>query len=120
MSINRFALIVFSALVLFAVSCDGTSSKTTIIPIKTSIAKATEGINYNYTFQVSDPSTEVRWKLESNPSWLTINSTSGVLTGTPPVGFTKSETIEFIQTLSIRPNSVGQPLWCEFSQAEHR
>ncbi len=86
-----FAAIVFSVLA----SCNTTSGSAIVLPIETYINQASEGVQYNYTFKIKDSAIDVRWSIENAPSWLTIGAVTGELKGTPPIGFTKTETIEF-------------------------
>jgi len=53
----------------------------------TSLDDAAEGVPYSYTVQADGgvPSSYV-WSLSGQPSWLSINSSTGELSGTPPFG----------------------------------
>ena len=53
----------------------------------TSLPDATEGVTYSYTVTASGGnSANYNWSISGQPSWLTIDSATGELSGTPPAG----------------------------------
>ncbi|MCD4657403.1 MAG: VCBS repeat-containing protein [Planctomycetes bacterium] len=109
MSISRlFQVSIITLFAIVAVSCDTTSGISKILPIETYINNAFEGIQYSYTFQVKDSAIDVRWSIENNPSWLTIGAVTGKLEGTPPIGFSEADIIEFTVIAKSVENSTDK------------
>ena len=53
----------------------------------TTLPNATEGVAYNYTVTASGGNTSnYTWSVSGQPSWLSIDSSTGELSGTPPTG----------------------------------
>ncbi|RKY16567.1 MAG: hypothetical protein DRP63_05170, partial [Planctomycetota bacterium] len=53
----------------------------------TSLPDATEGVAYSFTVQATGGnSSNYNWSISGQPSWLSINSSTGELSGTPPAG----------------------------------
>ena len=59
----------------------------------TSLPDATEGIAYSYTLQAAGGnSSNYTWSISGQPSWLSIDASTGELSGTPPAGSAGSYT----------------------------
>ena len=59
-----------------------------VLPAFTSPGTTTATIGSPFTFQVVASNSPTQWTLSGAPSWLTINSGTGLLSGTPPAGAT--------------------------------
>jgi beta-glucanase (GH16 family) len=69
-------------------------------PIISSVNPVTsviEGTLYNYTLTATDPEDDdLTFSATTKPDWLTFNSTSGILTGTPAITDVGSQAVELI------------------------
>ena len=62
-------------------------SPVSITIVTTSLPDATEGVAYSHTIQATGGnSANYNWSMSGQPPWLSINSSTGELSGTPPAG----------------------------------
>ncbi|RKY16379.1 MAG: hypothetical protein DRP63_05500, partial [Planctomycetota bacterium] len=89
----RFAKVVavMVAVAVVAVGCSSRKKKKhtpqSLAITTTSLPDATEGVAYSYTLSASGGnSSNYSWSISGQPLWLSINSATGELSGTPPAG----------------------------------
>ena len=90
------SLTVFVVVAFFSAGCSRRSKKHKKEPLQittTSLPDATEGIAYSYTLQAAGGnSSNYNWSISGQPSWLSIDASTGELSGTPPAGSAGSYT----------------------------
>ena len=82
---------VLAVVVVVVAGCSSRRKKRRIFQplqiVTTSIPDATEGVAYSYTLTATGgDASNYSWSISGQPSWLTIDASTGELSGTPPTG----------------------------------
>ncbi|RKY18536.1 MAG: hypothetical protein DRP63_01965, partial [Planctomycetota bacterium] len=81
-------LAVLAVVAFSSAGCSRRSKKHSKEPLAittTSLPDATEGVAYSFTVQATGgDSGNYNWSISGQPPWLSINSSTGELSGTPP------------------------------------
>jgi hypothetical protein len=90
---------------LFSLTVAGPVSVTT-----SSLPNGAAGLAYSTTVTATGGNAPVSWSATGLPSTLTINSSSGIISGTPTAGGTYSVTVTATDSTSLTPQTASKPL----------
>ena len=89
-----------------------TSTTTTLTITTTSLPNGTVGASYSATLQSSGGTSPITWSISSGslPSWASLNSSTGAITGTPGATGTASFTVAATDSSTPTPQTASQSL----------